>query len=358
VGRETEKVLESVPDVVRRYILDRLYGDGPEAHGFVDALAAAEEELAELDRVSVEQTKKGQKIPKNYQIQHDRASKHRDDLKREISCLQRLIGDERMDKVFTLLADELTTDDQWRAFFRSAWVARMDYLKYRESLNEADDLRKEIATISERLATLLRKIYKTGVDCPGEFTHVQELLRTTDNGELGGRNLKWWRSMRKHVVGDPEWGRAKEVDQENDGGADSAALNAEAPLDEKSYSDPVEEARNMLRYAWESAPSLPALIDTLARAATQFQPCETGHVGAAISSRKRHEGYEYLRAILYSLHTSKQSFTMTPGLTWAVATAADVAMDDPDQSVEYDDVQKAYKHVIGSVNEAKEADSL
>ena len=359
MGRETEKVLESVPDVVRGYILDLIYGNEMEPNGFADALAAAEEELAEFDRVLREQTGKGQKIPESYHRKRGKISRRRDDLKSEVNRLQRLIWDERMNKVFARLADELTIDDQWRVFFRSAWVARMDYLDYRERLSQADDLRKEIAETAGKLALLLRRILKTGVDCPGEFTHVQELLLTTDNDELAGHNSQWWRRMRKHVLGDPEWERAKELDQENDGSIDNAALNAEfVSPDEKPYIDPVEEARNMLRYAWESAPSLPALIDTLARAATQFQPCETGHIGVAISSRKKHEAYEYLRAVLYLLHTSEQDFAMTPGLTWAVATVADVMINDPDQSVEYDDVQKAHKHVIRSVNEAKAADSL
>jgi len=117
------------------------------------------------------------------------------------------------------------------------------------------------------------------------------------------------------------------------------------PAGEKAEIDPVEEARNTLRYAWGTAPDFSALLDTVAKAARGFKPSESGMIGAAIESRQRSPKTEYLRAFgnLLTAH----SFALTTPIMRAMATVANVVINLPDVDVTYDDVRKALARLGG-----------
>ena len=111
---------------------------------------------------------------------------------------------------------------------------------------------------------------------------------------------------------------------------------------EKPEIDPKEDARKVLHYAWGTAPDLPELLDTVVRAAREFQPRESGMTGAAIKSRQRSRAgnKEYLRAF-GNLLTEVRDIPLTINIMHAMAIVADVVINDRDVVVTYDDVVKA-----------------
>ena len=116
--------------------------------------------------------------------------------------------------------------------------------------------------------------------------------------------------------------------------------------------DSQEKVRAQLRYGWQYAPPLSALLRTAAKAARQFAPSESGFVHAAISSQKRNPKTEYLRAFGHLL-TNQHNFVLTTRIMQAIAVVASVVIDLPDVDVSYNDVRKALK----SLQSAKLEDS-
>jgi hypothetical protein len=251
-----------------------------------------------------------------------------------------------MQEAYPKLTNEFTHDEQWRVFVYAAWAARIDYSKYRERLKRTAELRDKIADTSEKLAGLLREAADTDFSFwPSGFYSIPELLRQTDNHEMQNHNLHMWRSMRKHVLGDPPTSDVPESEQpqeESESKSVPEIVFRVLEPDEKPEIDPEEEARNTLRYAWGTAPDLSELLDTVAKAARDFQPSERGMIGKAIQSRQRSraENKEYLRAF-GNLLTEVHGVTPTINIMKAMAVVATVVIDDRDFVVSYDDVAKA-----------------
>jgi hypothetical protein len=310
-----------VPAAVRAYVTALIEGDSGVPLGWQGTLAHAERRLAEIDEKiqSCIRWGKDDCLP-GLRKERAEALAHRDSLAGDIDCLRRLVQDERMREAYAILTREFTDDRQWRNFIYAAWAARVDFAKYRDRLKEAKELAAEIAQAAETLAKLIRQFSATGVNRPSELYSVPELLRQTDNHEMEGHNLYMWRSMRRYVLGDPpEWG-----------------VQDEKPAE--------EEARNMLRYAWGTAPEFSALLETLASAARAFRPSAPGMFGAAIKSRQHNPKTEYLRAF-GNLLTDVHGFTLTPPIMRAMAVAATVVINLPDVDVTYDDVRKALQNL-------------
>jgi len=317
-----------VPAAVREYVTKLIEGDSWEPVGWQESLADAERRLAEIDEKiqSCIRWGKGDYLP-GLRKERAEAVAHRDSLAGEVDCLRRLVQDERMREAYAILTREFTDDRQWRGFIYAAWAARVDFAKYRERLKRAAELASEIAETAEALAKLIRQFYAIGINGPSEFYSIPELLRQTDNHEMEGRNLHMWRSMRRYVLGDPP---KRDVQDEK-----PAKVGGE-PMPH------IEEARNMLRYAWGAAPEVSALLETLADAARAFRPSATGMIAAAIESRQRSPKTEYLRAFATVL-TDAHGIALTPQVMKAMAVTAGVVIDLPNADVTYDDVRKACK---------------
>jgi hypothetical protein len=336
-----------VPAAVRAHITTLIEGDSWEPQGWAVSLASAEQQLAEID---AEIKAKPSQLA-NILLRQERAEavKHRDMLAGDMDCLQRLAHDSRMREAFALLTREFTDDQQWRGFVYAAWAARVDFSKYRERLKRAAELKDEIAEAADKLANLLTKFAETGVNGPDEFYSIPELLRKTDNYGMQKHNLDMWRAMRPHVLGDPP--RCDISDKElmpeecDRTSPPEIAIHFLEP-NEKPEIDPVEKSRNTLRYAWGTAPELWALLDTVATAAREFQPSESGMIGAAIESRQRSTKTEYLRAF-GSLLTDQHHLTLTTFVMQAMAVVANVVINLPDVDVTYDDVRKALAKLGG-----------
>jgi hypothetical protein len=337
-----------VPAAVRAHITTLIEGDSWEPMGWQESLNSAERQLAEIDG-KIESCIRWGKDDYLPGLRKDRAEAvaHRDRLAGDVDCLQRLAHDARMRDAFALLTREFTDDRQWRNFIYAAWAARVDFAKYRDRLKRAAELKGEIADAAETLAKLIRQFSETGINGPGEFYSIPELLRQTDNHEMQGHNLHIWRSMRQHVLGDlPK----RDIPETKSAGESSDPMPpieiVFVPMKEKAEIAPEEEARNMLRYAWGTAPDFSELLDTVAKAGRAFKPSESGMIGAAIESRQRSPKTEYLRAF-GNLLTDVHGFAVTTPTMQAMAIVANVVINLPDVDVTYDDVRKALAKLGG-----------
>lgn len=338
-----------VPAAVRAHITTLIEGDSWEPQGWAASLENAEETLSRIDRAIETYIRRGEDdcLP-SLRIQRAEALAHRDRLAGDVDCLRRLAHDARMTDAFALLTREFTDDKQWRNFTYAAWAARVDFAKYRDRLKRAAELRGEIADAAETLAKLIRQFSETGINGPGEFYSIPELLRQTDNHEMQGHNLQMWRSMRQHVLGDlprrdvPEMRPAEESSEP----PTVEIVRVFLAPEEKAEIDPKEEARNMLRYAWGTAPDFSELLDTVAKAGRAFKPSESGMIGAAIESRQKSPKTEYLRAF-GNLLTDVHNFALTTPIMQAMAIVANVVINSPDVDVTYDDVRKALAKLGG-----------
>jgi hypothetical protein len=252
-----------------------------------------------------------------------------------------------MRDAFALLTREFIDDQQWRSFTYAAWAARVDFAKYRDRLKRATELKSEIAEAAETLAKLIRQFSETGINGPGEFYSIPELLRQTDNYEMQGHNLHMWRSMRQHVLGELPKRDIPEKRPPGESGDTMPPIEIVfVPMTEKAETDPKEEARNMLCYAWGTAPEFSVLLDTVAKAGWAFKPSESGMIGAAIESRQKSQKTEYLRAfgnLLIDVH----GFALSTPIMKAMAIVANVVINSPDVDVTYDDVRKTLAKLRG-----------
>lgn len=338
-----------VPAAVRAHITTLIEGDSWEPMGWQESLASAERQLVEIDG-KIESCIRWGKDDYLPGLRKDKAeaAAHRDRLAGDVDCLHRLAHDARMRDAFALLTREFTDDRQWRNFIYAAWAARVDFAKYRDRLKRAAELKGEIADAAETLAKLIRQFADTGINGPSELYSIPELLRQTDNHEMQDHNLHMWRSMRRHVLGDLPREDVSEVKPAEGSGEPPTVEIVRVFLapEKKAEIDPVEEARNMLRYAWGTAPDFSALLGTMANAARAFKPSETGMIGAAIESRQRSPKTEYLRAF-GNLLTDVHRFALTTQTMQAMAIVANVVINLPDVDVTYDDVRKALAKLGG-----------
>lgn len=333
-----------VPAAVRAHITSLIEGDSREPQGWAASLANAEEELSRIDREIETSLHRGE----NHRLSGLKKEKalaleHRDGLARALDCLHRLAHDSRMADAFAVLTREFTDDQQWHEYIQAAWTAKMNFKPYRERLKRAKQLKGEIAGVASSLARLIREFAETGVNGPSEFFSIPELLRQTDHHEEQGSDVYMWRAIRHSVLGDlpdrniPEV--KPDVSNEKSPTPPEIALRFVSPGDRVDI-DPVEQARNTLRYAWGKAPDFPALLDSLANAAQNYQPSDYGMVRAALQSRQRSSKTEYLRAFGH-LVTDVYGLALTAPIIQAIAITANVVINLPDVDVTYDDARKA-----------------
>lgn len=334
-----------VPEAVRVDIHSRIYGDESNRYGWSTSLASAEASLTNADaNLATALAQRDQNFINELRVKKAEAQKHRDEMAREVACLHRLVHDARMEPAYKALYKEFTSADQWRSFTYSAWAARVDYSKFRERKKQTDVLANEVAKAAESLAALLGKFHSTGICGPGELSSIPSLLEGTDNHDMNDRNLHMWRSMRKHVLGrDSERHESPNEDepQSKQAVADSGAkVTIQLIAMQNVAVDPVVEARNMLRYAWGTAPGLEALLGTVAKAAREFTVTEGGMIEAAIRKRQNNPATEYIRAFAHLL-VEEHHFQMSPTLMNAMAIVASVVINEPEVDVSYDDVRKS-----------------
>lgn len=335
---------DHVPAAVRMHIATLIEGDSCEPMGWAQVLANAEETLSRIERTIETYVRRGEDdYLTSLRKQKAEAQTHRDILAGDVGCLRRLGSDSRMRDAFALLTREFTDDRQWQNFIYAAWAARVDFAKYRDRLKRAAELKGEIADAAETLAKLIRQFSATGINGPDEFYSIPELLRQTDNHDMQDHNLFMWRSMRRHVLGDlPMCDVTEAIPVEKSGEPIPRIKIVFVPVEGEAEIDPKKAARDMLHYAWRTAPDFSALLVTLANAARSFKPSESGMIGAAIASRKGTATTAYLRAFGNRL-TDVHRIAMTTPIMQAMALVANVVLNLPDVDVTYDTVRKVLK---------------
>lgn len=331
-----------VPAAVRLHITTLIEGDSYDPYGWAACLASAEEAITSIDRAIEIYTQRGEEDHLlSLRIQKVKAQEHRDVLAADVECLRRLGNDPRMREAFALLTKEFTVDQEWRSFISAAWAARMDFTKYRDRLKRTKELINKIAEAAKILASRLRELSEIDMNGPGEFYSVPELLRKTDNHEMNGHNLHMWRTMRPYILGDLP--RQDAAEKQSKGENQEPVHPTEIVIvrtSEITEVDPKEQARELLRYAWGTAPEFSALLDTVAQAAIGYSPGESGMIGAAIESRKNNAKTAYVRAF-GNLLTDSHGFTLNLSIIKAMAIVANVVINQPDVDVTYVDVRKA-----------------
>ena len=329
---------EWVPLPVRQYVRALIDGDELEPYG---RAAAIREVRAEL--------KKAEKELHRHPADGDVASwrtlarevatqrQYTEGLKRNIDVLGRLVSDERMRDAYDGLKNAFTDDWQWKGFAAAAWAADMDYRQHRERMRLAREHVIDIADAATRLADLLDKNF--GVSWPSSFGDVATLLRTTDNHEMQNHNLAMWSVMRWRILGFRS--RPGSADSNDGSGSDAPTRVVVRTIvdDTPAERDPVDSFLEDIRYAWGVAPSLSALLRTLAREASHFEPTEFGPVAAATIKRQHNIKTEYIRAFAHLL--GERHIPLSADVQKAMAITATVVLNGPDLVVSFDDVRKA-----------------
>lgn len=337
-----------VPAAVRELLTHYLDGErGGDIPGYVGLAARADAECKEIERAIEARVSRGEaEYLSGLRRQLTEAQARHKRLSSDVDCLRRFASDARMRDAYALLAQEFTDDEQWRGFILAGWAALIDYGPYREKLKQAGELKAEIGEVAAKLAALLLKFADTGIVAPDEFFSVAALLRNTDNYEMSGHNLHMWRLMRGRLLGDrpDREGNAGPLSVPMEGQGISVLIAPVAPGGDAKIS-PEERQRDELTYLWTLAPGLPSILQTVADAARNFTPLESGMIGAAIAGRQRNVKTEYIRAFAKMLDRNR--VTVTGNAMKAMAIVASVAINTPDVDVSYDDVRKALERLGG-----------
>lgn len=330
-----------VPESVQRHIRSYLEGDEWVPRGLEHSLLSAKERLIQIENQIAEVT------PDDVESNQLRKKKteltqHHDWLYENVECLKRLAFDERMEEVYESLRLVFDDDEKSVAFIHAAWAARVDFTAYRKKLKRAAELKNQIAGSSENLARLIRQFFALGMsNGPSEFHSIPSLLEQTDNAQ----DEYMWRVMCPLVLG--ETSKTEEADsREGETHMDQPPIPeiriTYVERDDEVGVGPEQEYRNLLHYAWGLAPDLSELLDTVAKAAHDYQPELTGFIGAGIRTRQKSKAgnKEYLRAFGHLL--MDRGVEPTNMLKQIAADAANVVINDPDFTVTYDDVVKAF----------------
>lgn len=327
-----------VPPPIREYVTALIEGSGDESYGWAAALEDAKRTLAAHDRKLKLHPRDGdpsvrQQLSREVLVQRQFVEA----VQRNIDTLRLLVTDERMKDAYVFLNPEFTEAWQWKDFAAAAWVAAMDYKKYRERLRDVREHSERIAAEAVKLADLLDT--SLGISWPSSFADVATLLKHTDNHDMDNHNLAMWQSMRWHILGyrsSPE--ASSQIGKAQNKGPVRVKRRFVGPEDVNKQ-NPLEGFLAELRYAWGVSPSFSALLRTLAREALAFEPSEIGVVAAAIEKRQHNVKNEYIRAFAHVL--KERNIAVSANVQRALAVTATVVLNDPALDVSYEDVRKA-----------------
>ena len=307
-----------VPKGAKQWAMD--FADNREAF-----LTGVIRERAEIEAAIGQCPKQDQKTLQGLVKRRDEVTKCYDHIMDNLAISHRLICDDRMEEVYWSFAKHFPEDDQAKddfterdkkiyGFLDAAYWAWMegDYGQYRASVKQAKLLKHKIAETARNLAALLRQA-ELNLTFPYEFSLLASLLRQTDNPENSG-----WLSTREAMLGAP-W--------------------EHYPKDHFP-SDPDEQARLALGDNWLHAPRLSMVLARLATAAQQYEPKETGYIGAAIASQKPDDGRDYLRALSLMM-VSDHDIPLIPPMRKAMEITAQVVMNDQEGGVTLQSVNEA-----------------
>jgi hypothetical protein len=324
-----------VPNAVRELIAGMLDGDVARDWADLGWRGALENSQRELQRLEgLMQSVRDPEGLTNLRVECAKERANAQDLGENVASLERLALRPEMQTAYARLVGTLGTDAELKAFIRAAWGAHMNYGTFRDRLKEAAEIARKVADAAGTLHDLLQKAEGFGTYLPGEFFGIRSLLRNTDH-DPDDRNHYMWQRLRHVVLGD----RPDPLPQDTNVVPIRLEVVLVSALDATPL-DPEEQARNMLNYAWGTAPDMRHIVATMQRAAQDCVPTETGTIGAAVSSQKRNRKTECLRGFA-SLLRNEYRIDLTAEIMNAMAATATVVLNDADTDVTYDDVRKA-----------------
>lgn len=325
-----------LPKAVRDWIAVALDGDG--AHSWADGgwRQSLQRSLQEVHRLEglMESIRDPEGL-NNVRLELATERECAAALAENVAALERLACRAEMEGVFARLANDLPTDREVTKFVRAAWASHFDYGPYRERIKKAAEISRVVADAAQALVKALRRAETVGVYLPVELFSLRAALKGTDH-PADHRNHAMWRGLRRAVLGEREEPyadtatalRPVDIKVKFVGLEDAAPLSAD------------EEMLNTMHYAWGVAPRVQDLVECIQHAAASASPSESGVIGAALSSQKRNRKVEYLRGFGAMLR-DQHSIALSANVMHAMATTANVMLNDPDGIVSYDDVRKA-----------------
>lgn len=279
---------------------------------------------------------------------------------RDMDCVRRLIRDPRMREAWATLCVIVADEDEYVAFFESAWLAALDFGDLRKRAREANEAAASVAKAARDLVDALRRFDDVGLFGPGTIFDMRELLRLTSSKQ-GGDFDAVWQDLRNYITGD-DWCADKPLENAyllvdsitgepitDDGGkvlcidADQI-FSQEAKLVWKEL-DPKAglPSVDVNAYTWTIAPTLEQCLLTCAENAYRFTAhYSDSHVAAALASQKPSPKYEYIRAFadLISGYGLTVDAAMMRAMVPTVAVALGLGADD---DVNLDDVRNALR---------------
>jgi hypothetical protein len=244
----------------------------------------------------------------------------------------------------------------WPVFVEAAIFARQTYSRYRTNMASAKDIAKKIAKHAEILHLALKTYSDTNLAYKSpELISSKELLMSakpctvlcvecSQNGgsldtcpENGNWTLQQGQIFGDHPRADTDQANKKVLDIAN---ADLITLSPTSPPPQDLI--PPAPPAATLQHAWSAAPPPMQLVHAIAMAAHEFKPKETGPIGAAVSSRKKHPARESLRAFIATLQGEiGWSAFDDPKLRTTLVNAVTALIDNPDVIFTQDDISKA-----------------
>lgn len=226
----------------------------------------------------------------------------------QIEALERLANPALMGEAYALLEEEFDDPRCWPAFIDAARTIQKDFSIYRSLSKEADALIRRISVVAQELANLVRDFRSTGVRLP-------DLLK-------------------------PRWGEE---------GSDSVCIWGSPELRElqiKQFVDTFFEQRK--EKGSEVRPDIRRLLVRLSDECQNYRADFMDKaIDSALSTRQQSQKSSLLRAFAASLQANK--IYLSPTVKRAMAIAANVVLNDPEQGISDDHVRKA----IGTMRPAR-----
>lgn len=334
-----------VPEHIRRKATRLRHGEGAESgdDGWAGALARlhvklnhAEQYLQNASWLSEEARSALYREKRDLTMQIKQA-------KGDLDCLERLtaLPDPDLENIYTLLGKHISDEKQAWSFIYAAISANIEFARHRDAIRAARERKQDIAELAQKLAEQLESFDRTGIQGPDAFWSVRSLLEITDAHET---NHIVWRQMRGHILGKHVMQFEKDadfVDEHNQPEYDDSMNlpDEDFIVEETEVGDAAATSEQDRRYAWQVAPSLSDMLNTLTYVAKNFEPSEQHLIGAALNTRQDSVKTSYIRGFAHLLN--ENGISITPPIMQAMAKTATLALNHKDLIVSYDNVRKA-----------------
>lgn len=272
------KVPHYIPIDARDVLLFRLQGAAQMRNLWASEIAKIDNDLAAFEKEDEKSVEQAAMI-ETYIRARAAAVDSVNQLDKVEACCKRLLYDKKMQDAYAQLTLAKLSASHVRVFLHSAIQAAFDYEEHRKWLQQAREKAVKVKKKAEDLSTALLEFEEHTIwNCPKELESIAGLINHLEN---------------RHVL--------------DEGGASELRLSK--------------------------------LASEIGSLAAKFEPKEAAWLTVARKSRESNKKQDYLRAITHLLFHEEQ-LPRSPALMKAIATSAEVVIDDPNIVIDYDDVRK------------------